>query len=238
MNQQVLIDDTDYQYPTKEERRKVLENYPRISGFGFSYQKNIMEQLDGTEDWDRVSRNENLFWWDISLQNKLGKLQNAFVNSAVNYYRGLSGEMVKVETSGLANFQFKFYTETFYYFFFSTRDIILQIVNLHCNALLAESAVSNKTLLPKLDGKMQEVIKRFNLDVKEASDVRNKLTHKFPVNERDGRSRVIETENGKTYHTGRNDFIPSSVIISNMEYSLNRLMLYVNELKGVMKINN
>jgi hypothetical protein len=117
---EITFEASDFRYATAEEILSALGNYPTLSNFGFSLPNEAELLFSENPDPNKVLRLNNLFWWDLCLLKKCGKLRNAYLCAAIQCTRGLtSNEMVRAKDLGLMKFQFDFYIETAYYYYFN-----------------------------------------------------------------------------------------------------------------------
>ncbi len=226
---------TDFTYPTKEEREHVEKIFPVLKEFGFSYPKSIELLLNETKDPYEVKRLENLYWWDNILINKFGKLKNSYLHAVVNFNRGLGGhKMLHVKEVRVAKFQFDFYSESFYYYFFATRDVIFQVINLYIGGTLKEKDVDIRRLKEVIDPPLSDTLEKFLTNTEDASKIRNHFAHKFPVNTRDNRPSIEKKKDKIIYMSGTGAFTSSEKIMNNMNRSTESLVGFVEELRDIM----
>lgn len=139
----ITLKTDDFKYPSLEERSIAREKFPNFSNSGFEYKNEIISILVENKTLSEANNANNLYWWDNCLQKKLAKLNNAYINIITNYYRGIPKNTTEFEKENYLNkIQFDFYLETLYYFLFSVRDIILQILNIYYNIGLEEYELS------------------------------------------------------------------------------------------------
>lgn len=144
---------TDFQYPTKEERKEFNKEYPKLTAFGFSHKSELESFFKNNLEIDEVSRESNLFWWDNCLQNRLGKLHEAYIYTMTHYSRGIGNKNSKfLEEDYLNKFLFDFYAETFYFLYFSVRDVVAQILNWYYSVGQSENETSfNKCFIKEIE---------------------------------------------------------------------------------------
>jgi len=128
----VTIKATDYKYPTKKERKEVIKSEPPLTSFDFPYVYAPTLLLSGESSIVDIHKSSNLYWWDHCLKNRIGSLTHAYMNSMVHFKRGIPDDVELFENEHFINrVQFDFYAETFYYYYFTVRDNIAQILNIY-----------------------------------------------------------------------------------------------------------
>jgi len=231
-----VVKSEDFQYPTKEERQLAEKNFPDLENFNCKYRSSLDLFIQ-----NKKSTNEyNLFFWNLNLKNKIGNLKQAYINVYVHYHKlsDKNGEDLN-ENDFLNIFQFNFYSEIFYYFLFSVRDVILQILNLYLDLGLKEKGVLMNTIMKKLTGREPElsIIEKLEQDLAKSSEIRNSFAHRFPKNQSDDRIQHIQTAEIEGFNfTGEQEVKPSE-IMENINDSLIIMKKFILELKERYKIN-
>lgn len=232
----IILKSSDYKYPSTEERKDVESNYPRIENFGFEYVSEIKSIFDNNP-LESVKRESYLFHWDICLLNKLGKLHETYIFLVTNYNRGVPDKFDETTIKEYLNSHlFDYYAEIFYYYYFSVRDNIGQILNVYFNLNFEENEVYFNKIASKIsDIKVREIIEDFiNLTTK-ISKFRNAFAHRFPLNYPDYRPNLSQKDGNKIYSGGRGDYIKPSEFIDNINESLSHLEKFMRELKLEIK---
>ncbi len=231
-NNTIIVGAEDYKYPSNEEREEAENSYPNLSNFGFDYKNELVEILKNKKSLSETKKEVNLFWWDNCLLNKFGKLHLSYINTYVNYMR-YSSESEEILKKGISihRLQFDFYSETYYYFLFSARDVIFQILNLFYNLDIEESRVSFKTITKKMiNNNVREMILKLDDKLKVASEIRNSFTHKFPKNQKDYRM----THTKLSAMSGQE--MKPLEIWNNISESLQIMDTWINELRQYLSI--
>lgn len=234
----IIIKADDFKYPSIKEREIAQKDYPQIDFFGFEYKSEIEAILNEKMTLEEASRNANLYWWDICLRNRLGKLHDTYTYVSTNYNRGFSDDYLKCSQYEFVNrLLFDYYAEIFYYYFFSTRDIIAQILRLHfCLDIDENKLYFNYNFIKKINNPdIEDVLMIFFKAINVASDYRNGFAHRFTVNQPDYRSVIIKNNDKKYLAAGSGKFIPSEKIFENINNSLNSLSSFMIELKKYIK---
>lgn len=227
---------SDFKYPTKEERKLANSNYPKLRNFGFEYVNEIISIFDNNP-MEEVHKKSSLYYWDLCLLNKLGKLSETYIFVYTNYNRGIPDSFDKMSQKEFLNrFLFDYYAEIFYYHYFSTRDIIGQVLNIFYNLKLEEDEVFVGSLISKIsDNKVKKKIIKFNNSTKKTRDYRNSFTHRFPMNHPDYRPLFIQENGHNKFIAGSGKHIKPIEFMININKSLQILDNFMTELKEEIK---
>lgn len=235
----IIIESDQFKYPTKEERSEIEKTIPKLHCFDFEYRSEVESILIKKMTYKEASNNGNLYWWDNCLKNRIGKLRETFIYTLTNYNRGFSDEDHSKEQDKcriVNGILFEYYAEIFYYYFFSTRDIIAQIIRLYYNIDINEEKLHfNYTFIKKIkDTTAKELSNSFIETTKKASEYRNASAHRFTPTLKDYRS-VISENNGKSsLIIGGGKIITSKEIVDNINGSINSLSVFLEELSNAM----
>ncbi|WP_321308932.1 Cthe_2314 family HEPN domain-containing protein [Marinifilum fragile] len=236
MNKTINISSEDFKYPSTDERINALKSYPELSYFDFEFQPFSFTILPT----DQHKKN-HLFWWDKCLRSKLEKLQASYVYTKTHYERGIpEDEENFTNTNYINRTQFDFYIEVFYYYFISTRDILFQIVNIYYDFGLKERGVNYKNLIQeKVNKEVIDLLDKFNKNISDSSEIRNSITHRYPLNHDDCRTEFDDRSEDYIYLTFKTKKAISRLeLIEDMNRSLTHLSEFVNQLKKNMKKAN
>jgi hypothetical protein len=237
MDEYITIHSEDLKYPSEKEFKKVLKKCPKLEIFNFAYNHALILIVNERKSLNEASRLSNLYWWDSCLQYRLEKVRDTYVYTLTNHSRGFFDDYTKCTHIQLINhFGFNYYAEIFYYFFFSTRDIIAQILNSFYSLGIKENQLHfNKAFINKIiDKNVKIILLKYEDDTIRASDYRNGFTHRFTPNLPDHRSVVIKDNKELKFGGGR--FIESGKIVENIDNSINSLSNFILELKEFIKL--
>ncbi|MBC8034880.1 MAG: hypothetical protein H7Y03_12085 [Chitinophagaceae bacterium] len=233
-NNSITIRASNFLYPTREERKLLSEDYPGLSIFNFKATNIVESILEMGESLVEVHKKDNLYWWDNCLQGRLWNLYQSYINTATHFNRGIAdGKKIKYDdTTATTLLQFKFYCETFYYYYFSTRDIILHILNVYFTLGIDEHNVKFKVVNDKMiDAETKNILTVFYDQTKKASKIRNAFAHKFPVNRPDYRT-ILETAEGNTTLGPKGgNCIKDSELMEDIQDSLKSLSSFMEALQ-------
>ena len=157
-------------------------------------------------------------------------------NALTYYKRGVSEDFKAKNSPILVNtFLFEYYAEIFYYFLFSSLDIVAQIISFYYDPLSNEKKVSfNFDFVKKYSFNISILIEPFTR-LEDARECRNSFTHRFTPLMNDSRSSFDNEENvailGVSYEK-RYDY---NFILKNIKESLDLLSSLMNYLKQYLK---
>lgn len=232
---EIIILSSDYQYPTKEERLLASLAYPTIENFGFEYKNEFQLFFDDQKKNNEVKREVDLYHWDTCFLNKLGKLRDTFTFLFTCYQRVITSGFTGKDI--INKYLFDYYTEIFYYYFFSTRDLIAQIINVYCDLKLTESDVFIRNISSKIKNTVfGDILDTFLKATSDASEFRNNFTHKFPLNYPDYRGTIINDNGNESYGFGGGLTTTHETYMGNIDYSYKVLDEFVSSLRVEFEI--
>jgi hypothetical protein len=226
----------DFKYPNGKEFIKFHNRCPKLEIFGFEHTHPMALIINNSLPMDEASRLSNLYWWDGCLINRFQKVCHTYVFVLTHFSRGFSDDWKENTHNQVINHvMFEYYAEVFYYYFFSARDIIAQILSLYFSVQLAENAISfNQTFLNMItDQSVNSILLKFNEDTKDSREFRNSFTHRFTPNIPDYRS-IISKDN-RSLSFGGGNFIQSEKMMDNIDKSLKCLSNLMTQLKLIIK---
>ena len=256
----MLLKQEDFKYPTAEEILSIKDLIPDISSFKFKKINTFQKFFAGELSLEQLHRINNLHHWDICLSNRFGKLMQTSYNALTYYKRGVSEDFKAKNSPILVNtFLFEYNVEIFYYFFFSSLDIVAQILSLYYDPLstyyffFSSLDIVAQILSLYYDPLSNEKKVSFNFDfvkkysfnisiliepftrLEDARECRNSFTHRFTPLMNDSRSSFDNEENvailGVSYEK-RYDY---NFILKNIKESLDLLSSLMNNLKQYLK---
>ena len=227
---------TDFQYPTEEEWRESEKQFPNITNFGFEY-KSEFHLLFGQKTLpSEIPREANLYYWDISMNNKIGKLKLAYINLNTHFQRYTNVFEKSATEVNIQKLQFDFYLETYFYFLFSLGDTIFQIINLYFNLKIDEKDVNTFKLRDKLKiqketSDLSKLIIKFATSI-DPKDLRNSFTHRFPKNQKD--YRMIYDESAMILYAGTGKVIAPAELMIEVNKSIKKMDKFIIDLKSYL----
>ena len=135
----ILKADT-FSYPTKEERAEINKEIPKIIRLEFDYKSAFMNYFE-TNDIHTAINEEDIYWWNLCLNNRFGKLNETFLYVITHYKRYNEFEIQENDNKFTEALLFDYYLEIFYYFFYSSRDVLGQFLNVLFNIKLEENKI-------------------------------------------------------------------------------------------------
>lgn len=235
MNNKIIFYAKDFTYPAKEERRIVSDIIPSIKAFEFKKTSSFISVLSNEISIEEATKTDSLCNWNLCLKNRLGKLRESFINSYVHFlrYKELSSNE---SLEHLNEFLYEYYCEIFYYYFFSTRDVICHIINIFFELKIPEILISlNERFIQKVTNTdIIEALTNFNSETFESRNIRNQFVHRLtPTQEVFGVSEFVE--NGKKklgWDAGA--YISNDRLCENMKKTLNDLSTLMNKLTTII----
>lgn len=235
----VILRADDYKYPTLGERLEAHANYPTLTNFGFEKNNLIGAVLKGEISMQKAKKKGDLYYWDNCLLYKFGKLHTAYINLYTHYHRWVIGKKQETPQGNYINkHQFDFYTESFYYFLFSAREMILHILNVFFELQIDEGQVSIAKIKKKItDSFVGNMLAKLTTEFSAASKIRNSFTHRFPPNRKDFRmTHSVENNEEKLIASNGID-LPVVEIMGSIDQSLIFLSNWMDELRGYLNAN-
>lgn len=162
----------------------------------------------------------------------------------VNFDRGIASTSLdyKTESKMINLLQYELYSEMTFYYLISTRDLILQIINLAWGLRLAENNDKSNRGNPLVTmNNLKKRLKEYNYqniysividmeaEMKEANRIRNSMVHFFSMLDSDHRSSV--SDDGSTYSAGTGRMVSFEEQVRIMRKSLNAMSNFMQSLR-------
>lgn len=222
----------DFKYPTEEEVLAILKEIPTLSDFGFKIKNptDIFFINKSTRNQD-ILRSDHLRWWNFCLGNRFGRLRQTFEYVLVHFNRGISIDFNTDSPQIMLNsILFDYYAEIFYYLYFSSLDIIAQILNLYFMLGIDEKKVDFVKILSS-DITIKSTLIEMNESIKDTRDCRNAFTHRFTPTLNDPRIILIKDGNMEALGMGSGKRFELDFILENIKESTQILADLMNCLK-------
>ena len=235
-SEHVILKSKDFKYPNKEEFIKFHNSCPKLEIFGFKHNHPLALIVNDRMPMKEASRISNLYWWENCLINRFEKVCHTYVFLSTHYSRHFSDDWREnTHKQAINHIMFEYYAEIFYYYFFSSRDIIAQILCTYFSVGLKENEISfNQTFFNSIkDQSINNILLKFEEETKDSKEFRNSFTHRFTPNIPDHRS--VISEDNRALNFGGGNFIQSERIIDNIDKSLNSLSNLMTQLKIIIK---
>lgn len=226
MKKNVTLKANSFKYPTKEERIQFNKKVPKINRLNFEY-KSAFFQIINRSPFDDAVRNEDIYWWNQCLNNRIGKLTQSYIYTLTHYER-FKGDLTKKTDEIL----FDYYLEIFYYYFFSTRDVLAQLLNLIFNLKVSENRLYfNKKFAEKIPHKkIQGYLVDFIDKTGHSVGIRNSFNHRFTPNQPDNRAWTNITKKERTIGFNNAKEIDLEQFISDIENLMDHFAELMNRL--------
>lgn len=238
-----------FKYPNREEVVEIIELYPRLRGLSFKW-----IEISGAHhnEIEAFTAFNNLPSWHTRLNNKLGKLEFSFIQAAYHFSKGIPDSNLFAEDgtkreqffpdfSALhkyRKFLFNFFSESFYYHYSSTLDIISHLLYLYLNIKYKGKLHFDERTFKEVETRninISQTLREFNKGYNSNRKIRNDFAHNYPITEVDTRSRVAPEENPKAVIFGSIEYTESKDIIEKMDYALTQIVQLLRKLEEELK---
>jgi len=236
----IVIHSGTFTYPSEEERRSISEEYPKVPHFIFSRMLQPLEIFSTKISLNEANRINNLYFWNIFLSNRLRLIRESYEIAVANYKRGVSdpAEATQNEKQFANRWKFDYYSETFFYFFFSFQDQLAGFLNLYYFDEYEESRglYLNEKFISRIPDKMvKESINLFLSSTDRAKELRNAFTHRFSPTAPDYRTTLKIVDGKKYYGLKGGESVSAQEIVANMKSSVGALSELMGNLSGLVK---
>lgn len=220
----IILPADSFNYPTANERKEMKDNFLKIERLDIKYESAFFSILDDNP-FELAIRKEDIYWWNNCLNNRIGKLSETLIYASTHFERLQKGVLVK-DTEEIL---FDYYSEIFYYYYFSTRDVLAQLLNLIFDLGLNPNKIYfNENFINNIsDNEIQEYLRTFLSNTRDSYDIRNAFNHRFTPNQKDNRAstNIIKTDDTISVFTPKersNNEIYDE--IKHLQRSLSKLM--------------
>ena len=236
MENTITLSSDTFKYPTKEERKKVGEFIPKINRLKIEYKSATIEILQDST-FENAVRNEDIYWWNNCLDNRLGKLTETRVYVQTHFLRIQEGASHKSINSKTDRILLDYYIEIFYYYFFSTRDVMGQLLNIVCDLEIEEHKIFlNETFVEKIKStKIKGALSDFLKNTKDSYNIRNSFNHRFTPTHQDFRAKrnIIKEDNKISFYSAKE--VKVETFILDIENLMKHLSYLMDELREEIK---
>lgn len=199
MNKSIILKADTFKYPTKEERKKIQQVIPKIDHLNVDYKSAFIEIVQN-QPYDSAIRNEDLYWWANCLNNRFGKLNETYTYLKTHFLRLQETQNQDSGNHYTDKILLDYYIEIFYYYYFSSRDVLAQLINVVENLKIDENKIFlNDNFIKSISSmKIKNALSNFLNKTKDSYDIRNTFNHRFTPTHIDNRAkRNIIKENNK-----------------------------------------
>lgn len=220
-----------FKYPTKEERRIINSLTPKIERFKAEYKSATIEILKKSSFETAVGA-EDIYWWCNCANNRIGKLEETFVYVQTHYRREQEIKNEKFKDRHTDKILLDYFIELFYYYFFSTRDVIGQLLNICCNLKVKEYKMFlSEKFVERIQSKeIKSALTDFLNNTKSSYNIRNSFNHRFtPINHDFRAARnIIKDDNIISFYSAQE--LKNEIFVADIENLMNRLGCLMNKL--------
>ncbi len=199
MNKSITLKADTFRYPTKAERNKIQELIPEIKRLTVDYKPAIIEIIQ-QQPFDTAVRNEDVYWWVNCVNNRLGKLTETYVNAMTHFSRLQEPQNLETENHYTDEILLDHYIEIFYYYYFSTRDVLAQLINVSEDLKNEEHRIFlNDVFLNSISHiEIKNALTDFICNTKNSYGIRNTFNHRFTPTHLDNRAKKNIIKEGDT----------------------------------------
>lgn len=190
MKKKIILNSGSFSYPTTEERKLYSDEIPKITRLNFEYKSAFLNLVENSEVYNAINE-EDIYWWNVCLNNRFGKLNETFLYLLTHYDRFKRFDLDANENKFAEDFLYEYYVEIFYYYFFSVRDVLGQLINVLYQLGEKEDRIYlNKSFTKRIP---DEKVKLFFQDFIDSTSgsykhFRNAFNHRFTPTQKDFRA--------------------------------------------------
>lgn len=236
MNKKIILKSDTFKYPTKEERIEIGKVINQIPRFNIKYKPSIIRIMKDNRVDDAI-RMEDIYWWNNCLENRLGKVEQTYVFVNTHYNRHLQSIFDNLEDNHTDKLLLDYFIEIFYYYFFSSRDILAQLLNLFYNLKIAENKIFlNEKFVEKMSSiKTKEALYDFLKETKDSYNIRNTFNHRFTPTQMDSRAKqnIVKEDNKLGFHSPKE--VKTEMFIEDIKGLINHLGKLMSKLNNEIK---
>ena len=218
-------------YPTREERKKINKLIPKIDRFKIEYKSATIEILQDST-FETAIRSEDIYWWCNCLNNRLGRLTETFVYVQTHYLREQERNDEESQNIHTDKILLDYFIEIFYYYFFSARDILGQLLNIFCDLKIEEHKIFlNEKFVEKIKSKeIKSALTDFLNNTKDSYNIRNSFNHRFTPTHQDLRAKrnIIKEDKKISFYSAQE--IKTETFVNDIENLMKHLGCLMNRL--------
>jgi hypothetical protein len=190
MNTEIILKSDSFSYTTKDERKEIEKRIPKINRLDIKYTSAFIDFIENSDIEDAI-RKEDSYWWNNCLNNRIGKLNETYIYTVTHYQRLEKSKLQEDNQKHTDRILFEYYVEIFYYYFFSTRDVFGQLLNIIFDLKIDEMKIHlNQSFIDKIDSEnIQLKLVRFLENTKDSYNIRNTFNHRFTPIQIDNRAK-------------------------------------------------
>lgn len=203
MGTKIIIESETFKYPTKDERIKINKLIPKIDRFDVEFKSALNGILKETS-YETAIRQEDIYWWCNCLNNRLGSMTETFIYLQTHYLREQEKGNGEPPNESADKLLLNYYIEIFYYYFFSARDVLGQLLNISSDLKIEKRIILNDVFVEKIKSKeIKNALTDFLKNTNDSYNIRNSFTHRFTPTHQDFRAKksVIKEDNKISFHS-------------------------------------
>lgn len=240
MKKRIVLKSNSFTYPTQIENQEIDRQIPKIYRLNIEHKSAFMNYLK-SQNIHKAIKEEDIYWWNLCLNNRFGKLEQTYGYVVTHYKRLKEYEILNSENVYTENFLFDYYTEIFYYYYFSSRDILGQLLNSLFEIEYDESKIYfNETFIKKISNEKikEDSLEFLSLTSDSYKKYRNAFNHRFTPNLIDNRAKMttIIKDSGNEINFGTAKEISKSEFYNDIHKLMEILSNYTESLSE--QINN
>lgn len=229
-----------FSYPTKEERHLYKKEIPKITRLNIDYKSAFLNYIENRSINNAITE-EDIYWWNLCLNNRYGKLTETYLYFLTHYNRLKKFELEKDDNTHTEDFLYDYYTEIFYYYFYSVRDIFGQLLNVLYKLDFEDDRIFlNKSFINKIpDDNIKYIFEEFLNSTSESyKKFRNAFNHRFTPNQLDNRAKstISISDDEREIDFGIEKKISKEEFYEDCKKLMNRLSIFTTKFEEIISI--
>lgn len=227
MDKDIILKADSFNFPSKKERIKISREIPTLKMFQVKYKSAFFNIINRTKEHEDAIIEEDIFWWNDCLNNRIWWLTESYTFAITHFNRYQINKELLTD-----KLLFEFFLENFYYYYFSTRDILAQLLNLifRLNPT-SEKIHFNQNFINKIsNSRVKNHLQTFYEETYSKYETRNAFTHRFtPILIDNRASTNIKKEGNKTGFNNAKQ-IDYQIFVDEIEIMMNSLEKLLNNI--------
>jgi len=226
-----ILKSDSFSYPTKSERKEIEKLIPKINRLDFKYASAFIDFIENS-NIENAIRKEDIYWWNNCLNNRIGKLKETYIYTSIHSHRLERSKLQDGHQKHTDRILFEYYVEIFYYYFFSTRDVFGQLLNIIFDLKIDETKIHlNQNFIDKIKPEnIRLEIERFLENTKDSYNIRNAFNHRFTPIHRDNRAKKTITKQENSISFGTAEEVNNENYISDIKNLMKHFSILMNEI--------
>lgn len=224
MNKTIILQADTFKYPTKEERNEIQKHIPKIERLKVNYKPAVIGILQN-QPFETAVQDEDIYWWVNCFNIKLEKLTETYTYVKTHNSRLEGIQNSETENHYTDKILLDYFIEIFYYYYFSIRDVLAQLINVSEDLKIEERKIFlNDTFVKSIPSQeIKSAFKEFVNSTKKSYDIRNTFNHRFTPTHTDNRAKknIIKEGNTTSFH------YPTEVKVTKFIDDIDNLMKHL-----------